>query len=126
MVLKLSIPVVINRCYGGYGLSDAAKLELLRRKGWTHHFVEGGFLCVGDTGYRAVEDEIARNDPDLIDVVRTMGAKADGPCAKLEIVSVEVEIEIESFDGKEQIRVGGHAKPILPGRIIPTGRVSRT
>jgi hypothetical protein len=55
-----------------------------------------------------------------------MGAKADGPCAKLEIVSVEVEIEIESFDGKEQIRVGGHAKPILPGRIIPTGRVSRT
>lgn len=85
----MPIQVVINRCYGGFGLSDEA-LELYIKK--------SGITDVYDW-------MISRQDPHLVEVVRELGSKANGKCAKLKIVTVpdEVEWDIEEYDGMERI-----------------------
>ena len=49
--------------------------------------------------------DIPRTDPDLIKVIREMGAKANGKCAKLKIINIPEDIEytIEEYDGLEHI-----------------------
>jgi hypothetical protein len=49
--------------------------------------------------------EIARDDPDLVAVVRELGDAAGGKCAKLEIVEIPdgVKWQIEEYDGSEHV-----------------------
>ena len=75
--------IVINSCYGGFGLSE----EALK--------------------YIGIKDcyDIERNDPRLIECVRELGEKADSRCAKLKIVEIpdDVEWQVEEYDGIEWI-----------------------
>ena len=50
-------------------------------------------------------DEIERNDPDLIAVVKEFGEKASGQRAKLSVVEIpnEIEWEINEYDGNETV-----------------------
>lgn len=106
--VTINVPMVINKCYGGFSLSRAASEEIARRKGLKTR-IENNFLYVGDD-YDAVENVVPRNDPDLIDVVHEMGHKANGECSKLAIVNVEVSLSIDSYDGKEKVVVSGYAE----------------
>lgn len=87
--------VVINRRYGGFGLSHEAALRYFEIKGINKAHSE-------QTVYLR---EIARHDPALVQVVEEMGGKADGNHAKLKVVEIpdDVEYIIEEYDGLEHI-----------------------
>lgn len=80
--------VVINRCYGGFGLSEAAYTELGLE--WDN----GGF---------AFEED--RANPRLVAAVEKLGDAASGDCAELRVVDVPDgdAWEIHSNDGKESV-----------------------
>lgn len=81
--------IVINRCYGGFGLSDKA----LER-----------YNTLANTNLQSAY-ELERNDPILVHVVETLGAEANGRFAKLHIVEVpdDVNWEISDYDGMESV-----------------------
>jgi hypothetical protein len=125
--------VVINACYGGFGLSHVATMEYYNRKGvtvypfvdadpWLKHFEpytgqEKPFLIhyssqplredgtYVEDSYLAVGRELQRDDPDLVAVVKQMGKEASGLLSRLVIVEIpaDVEWEIEEYDGTEWI-----------------------
>ena len=93
--------VVINTCYGGFGLSKIALESYAHRKGidmgkWnqTWGFFEG-FSC----------RDIQRDDKDLVEIVEQLGNLANGSCAELKIVEIpnDVEWSIHEYDGSEWV-----------------------
>ena len=107
--------VVINRCYGGFGLSHEAIMMYSELAKLNLKPVEGKFfdLCgydyyldgiVGDE-YYWYDRNIKRDDPDLVAVVRELGDKANSRHADLKIVDVpeDVEWEIHEYDGNEWV-----------------------
>ena len=84
--------IVINTCYGGFGLSDEAILRIRAAKEAT-----GEAIWVNE---RAI-----RSDPVVIKVVEDMGTSADGYSAELKVIEIpdDVEWEIEDYDGIEWI-----------------------
>ena len=126
--------IVINACYGGFGLSEAGMQEYARRKGVTLypekktvHTVywtvppEDRPREIGDWSETTKEERVAynqaysrctiydrefeRNDPHLVATVEALGEKANGMCAKLEVVEIpdDVEWEIQEYDGNEHV-----------------------
>lgn len=125
--------VVINKCYGGFSLSHEAVMRYAELKGLTLYpfftrYMPGG--CIenvpynqasleeqqhGIPGYYQTPDhqkksyfssrDIERDDPNLVKVVKKLGEKANGPCAKLAIVYVpdDVKWHIEEYDGREHV-----------------------
>lgn len=81
--------IAINKCYGGFGLSDKA-IDLYNS------------LSDTKTDYAF---EIERNDPILIQVIETLGDEANGRFAKLDIIDIpdDVEWEISEYDGMERV-----------------------
>lgn len=77
--------VVINRCYGGYGLSKAAQ----------------DYLGV-DSAY-AYDDD--RSNPNLVKCVEELGSAAASTYASLKVIEIpdDVNWKIESYDGLESI-----------------------
>jgi len=80
--------VVINRCHGGFGLSDKAH-EFFASKGVCSR---GGF-------------NIDRSNPVLVECVEKLGAMASGLHAELEVISIpdNVEYQIEGYGGLEHV-----------------------
>ena len=80
--------VVINKCYGGFGLSKEAYKYL--GLDW-----DGYGFKYGDN----------RTDPKLVECVETLGDIASGSFAELKVVKIpdDVEWEIEDYDGIEWI-----------------------
>jgi len=83
--------VVINDCYGGFGLSNTALEKYKAMAGIT------------DTDF--YDREIPRDDPYLIKIVREMGSDASGRCANLKIVEIPAEVDwiIQEYDGAEWV-----------------------
>jgi hypothetical protein len=83
--------VVINKCYGGFGISEMGQDLYKERKGITDP----------DWYYRDVE----RNDPVLIELIEQYGDAINGRYADLRIVEIPdgVEWQIEEYDGNEWI-----------------------
>lgn len=79
--------VVLNRCYGGFGLSDEAY----------EHLQE----C-GDADWRQLS---LRSSPELVATVEALGDRASGRHAQLELVDVEPNSlwRITEYDGYESI-----------------------
>lgn len=75
--------IVINRCFGGFGLSDAA----LKRLGIDEY------------------TEVERNDPRLVAVVEELGDAANDGFSKLKVVEIpdNVEWEIIDYGGMEHV-----------------------
>ena len=104
--------IVINKCYGGFGLSEEAVLLYAKKKGLNliiernkglklnHYYLnekkDGNYFC---------ERDIQRNDPILVQVVKELGVKANGYSAELKIVEIpdDMKWEIEEYDGKEWV-----------------------
>lgn len=83
--------VVINKCYGGFGLSEFGKKLYKERAGITDP----------DWYYF----DIARDDPILIEMVETLGHEIESSYAKLKIVEIpdDVQWEIAEHDGMEWV-----------------------
>ena len=109
--------VVINRCYGGFGLSDAAVERYAELKGIK--LVKQKEKAYGDSAYwidgieddehyfsaYSLYDRDYRIDPVVIQVVEELGKEANGFCADLRIVEVPDDVEwfIAENDGIEWI-----------------------
>jgi hypothetical protein len=121
------VKVVINRKYGGFGLSDAAHLRLIElglpvvpMDNCDH----GIAICDSEhpesepsarrlsaltkTRYYAswAREEKHRSHPLVVQVVEELGDAASGWLAKLKIVEVPdgVDFEIDEYDGMETVR----------------------
>lgn len=83
--------VVINDCYGGFGLSKRAQAEYCRLAG----IQEVGFY----------DRDVARDDPYLVKVVRELGMGANGTHANLKIVEIPGDVEwmVSEYDGAEWV-----------------------
>ena len=81
--------VVINTCYGGFGLSDKARERYVELTGSkpTHWY------------------DMNRADKYLVQVVEELGPEADGSNANLKVVNVEAGrwFRIQDYDGYEEI-----------------------
>lgn len=76
--------LVINTCYGGFGLSDKA-LSILGVDNWELH-------------------DMPRNNAQLVEVVETLGEEADGRHAQLEVVEIPddaTDFCVMDYDGLE-------------------------
>ena len=80
--------VVINKCYGGYGLSKKAY----------------EFLGVEWDGY-GYEYKEARSNPDLVMCVETLKEGSFGVYARLKVIEIpdDVKWHIEEYDGLEWV-----------------------
>lgn len=94
------LAVAINCCYGGFGLSDKAVEELRKR--------------IGDPkierySFEYFHDEYTRHHPVLIEVIKELGDKANGPFAKIEIDYIEEKYKdhysIKGYDGMEGVSI---------------------
>jgi len=85
------IKIVVNRRFGGFGLSRAGLAEYLRLSGDVE----------GEDGGR----DIPRDSPHLIAVVESMGKRANGECATLLVVEIPDDVlwQIEEYDGMEHV-----------------------
>jgi hypothetical protein len=101
--------VVVNRSYGGFGLSNEASELYLDKKGLDWNVSENTTI-LGKKQYKVDGKyfsyyDIPRNDPILVEVVEELGEKADGSFSKLEIVEIPDDVvwQIEEYDGREWI-----------------------
>lgn len=97
--------IVINRCYGGYGLSRRAVEALAERRALpTVEKYEYLYLVYPD-GTELDPYDIPRDDSDLVAVVESLGAEAYGPHSELKIVTVPDNVNwyIEEYDGIEKV-----------------------
>ena len=79
--------VVVNRCYGGFGLSEEAQKQLDTRKG----------KHIG-------EYDIPRHDKDLVEIVERLGKEASSNYADLEIAQIKSnKYNIRDYDGMEYV-----------------------
>jgi hypothetical protein len=83
--------IVINACFGGFGLSTKAFERYKELKG------------VDDK--RFYDRTILRDDPILVQIVEDMGDEASGGYAELRVVEIpdDVEWEIAEYDGYEHV-----------------------
>lgn len=106
--------IVINGDHGGFGLSDEAFEEYLKRSGIEYEKREDFRLrsIVSVNFYRKGEEEgilldydIPRDDPVLVSIVEEMGEDSFSKYAYLKVVEIpdDVEWEIKEYDGMEHI-----------------------
>jgi hypothetical protein len=125
--------IVINTCFGGFGLSNAAVLRYAEIKGvklYCDPYVRSPFgvttfytvplsEVISQDSWSTMTKEkmresntqrfsyydIARDDPALVQTVEEMGAGASGRFGTLKIVEIPdgVEYSIEKYDGLEHI-----------------------
>lgn len=112
--------VVINKCYGGFGLSQEALQWLIEKKGWTidrlktsEEWDKSTAQIVDTSAFRKderllvlnIDDKARREHPDIIAAIEALGKKANGEYALLEIVEIPdgIEFEIEEYDGREWV-----------------------
>jgi hypothetical protein len=126
---EVKMKVVINKCYGGFGLSDKALMKYAEikgiklYKGKSEHWGTP-FYTVPETEFKKIhkEDEkigdytksnavcfsrynITREDPVLVQVVEELGDKVNTQYSKLEVVEIPdgIKYEIDDYDGIETI-----------------------
>lgn len=105
--------VVINRCFGGFGLSHEAIMKYAAVAGLDIIAVEEPNSLIkyryytgsiADDNYWS-EYSLDRTDPSLVKVVEQMGESADGDFAELTVVEIpdDVEWHLCEYDGIEHI-----------------------
>lgn len=103
--------IVLNKCYGGYGLSDEAvrlyltmkNIPIVLNKRYSDHLFI--YYIVGDND-RFSDYNISRTDPVLIEVVKKLGKRANDNSAELVIISIPdgCQYLIDDYDGMESIQ----------------------
>jgi hypothetical protein len=99
--------VVINRCYGGFGLSSEAHRIIAERKGWAHACDDWDVdYWYSEPGKAMYAEDLARNDPDLVHIVEVLGPEANGRHAELKVVNIPDDVvwHIHEYDGMETVK----------------------
>jgi hypothetical protein len=112
MTDQTTITIMVNACYGGFGLSEAAMDEYRRRRPSSDVGVAGG-----DAYY-----DIARHDALMVQVVKELGHAANGPCAAIELWQIPSRYvnhySIREYDGMENVAVHRNAYRVDAAREI--------
>lgn len=117
--------VVINKCYGGFGLSKKAIMILAERgviegvpvercynlplkEAMEEFKKDEGFMdyvLVSGKVFSCGRDDIERDNPEMVKVVEELGVEANGHNAELRIVEIPDEVKwvIDEYDGVEWI-----------------------
>ena len=114
--------IVINRCYGGFGLSHEAMMMYFEIKGipvYPDVYPEDGDNVSNLVTYWPVKEEdrvvgevfplsvydIERTDPVLVKVVEQLGDRANGYYSELSVVEIPDDVKwmIQEYDGIEWI-----------------------
>jgi hypothetical protein len=103
--------VVINKCYGGFGISKEALLlgrKLSKNPMWGGPSLLGEKYDDGsevDHVWESYGRDIERTDQILVKVVQRLRAKANGKFSKLGIAEIPdgIKYEIEEYDGIEWV-----------------------
>lgn len=103
--------LVINKCFGGFGVSREAFLRLRKMSNeYALDEADIGEKWNDGSGVRSESldsflSQIPRDDKDLVRVVEEMGDKASAHFARLEVVEIPdgVEWEIDEYDGNERV-----------------------
>ncbi len=100
--------IVINTCFGGFGLSVKAIEFIAQRKGVALTWEDGsysGALALFDGEYFD-ESMLSRTDPDLIAAVEELGDDASSSLAELRIEELApgTRYRINDYDGNESIQ----------------------
>lgn len=84
--------VVINRCYGGFSLSEMAENQYRQYA-----------MIEKDSDWWS--RDIPRDDQYLVKIVEELGELADGGYAKLKVVDIPDDVEwyVEEYDGMEWV-----------------------
>lgn len=114
--------IVINICYGGFGLSNEGFELYLKKKGIKFHKVPDKMFgkdnyhyysvpkekydklykkCKSNGNYKELNDkkwflyhgDVKRDDPALVEVVKELGEKANGDYSELKVVQIPDDIE---------------------------------
>lgn len=102
--------VVINTCYGGFSLSDAAVELILQKRGveYTKHRDPIGYCnnyatATGQVNCQSFEGD--RTDPDVVAVVEELGSAANRRYSNLQIEELTPgeKYRIREYDGMEWI-----------------------
>jgi hypothetical protein len=106
--------IVINKCYGGFSLSNQAIERYGELKGLTlikeqdayniYHYRDKTNIAEPDTCF--YDHDIERTDPFLVQVVEEMGNDANGGFAELRIIEIPDDVAewyIEKYDGIEWV-----------------------
>lgn len=101
--------IVINDCYGGFGLTDEALRLYFEFKGIEFTAEETGYELVPFVYY--VDGKpfnpymIERDDPALVQIVENMGRKACEKNSSLKILEIPDDVEwvIKEYDGNEHV-----------------------
>lgn len=107
--------IVVNACYGGFGLSHAAvmryselagiNLQAIEESGhgleYYRYYVDG----IIDDDHRWYYGDLERTDPYLVQVVEELGESAGGTFSSLRIADVPDDVEwyIDDYDGIESV-----------------------
>lgn len=105
--------VVINTCYGGFGLSEEAFERYLEIKGieyekkmdkYRNEYFHKGH--VGNWAYHLYDKTIERNDPALVQVVEEFGDRVNDHYSELKVVEIPDDVDwvVEEYDGSEYVR----------------------
>lgn len=107
--------IVINTCFGGFGISDAGILRIAELKdiklypeiehGFTTYYLKPKNERTEDEYSVLIQYSLERTDPALIQTIEELGSKANGSCAELRIVEIpdDVQWQIAEYDGSEHI-----------------------
>jgi len=101
--------IVINHCFGGFGLSHEAIMAYAQEKGITLYPVSDGWYTHYYTDAEHKDyfspADIQRDDSALLKVVKDLGKEAWGNSAELGIIEIPdgVNWTIEEYDGQETI-----------------------
>jgi len=87
--------VVINKCFGGFRLSEKAANKL--------NEIKNDKVC--DTKYGYLNEKIVfRHDPDLIKIVEELGDEASGEYANIVVMQIKGnKYFIREYDGAETL-----------------------
>lgn len=109
--------ILLNRCYGGFSLSEAAKNQY---KTATQH--------VSRPPHWYMDQDVRRDDPVLIEIVEKMGLdKASGSFAKLAIIEIPDDVPVDGwtvqdYDGVEWVAENHRTWPRTAGSCRDTTR----
>lgn len=106
--------IVINNCFGGFGLSTKAMLRLRelgseKAKNYAvlpgEKYSDGSERTYFNDGLDGNYPDIDRTDPLLIKVVKELGDEVNSAFSKLKIVNIPdgIEWEIDNYDGLETV-----------------------
>jgi len=105
--------VVVNACFGGFGLSHEAIMRYAELSMINLIRVEGEILSICHYYKDVVSEDtyfspydLERDDPILVQVVEEMGEAADGDMSELRIADIPDDVlwYIDEYDGVETVR----------------------